>query len=116
MPMEKQSAHTPGPWRVADEHPGGVLDRCVMAGEYYVATVHDTARGSWDADARLIAAAPDLLAAATPFDIPWIDHPVLSNELKIEITVAGTSHLSFVTVGELRALRAALSRATSPAE
>jgi hypothetical protein len=57
------SGHTPGPWVVAKNNPDGVLDRSVMAGRYFVATVHDTAshNGCWDADAHLIAAAPELL-------------------------------------------------------
>lgn len=60
-----EAKHTPGPWVVADEHPDGVLDRSIKADGYYVATVHDTsfAGDCWDADAALIAAAPELLAA-----------------------------------------------------
>ncbi len=60
-----RTGHTPGPWTVADEHPKGVLDRAIMAGGFYVATVHDTSshEGCWEADARLIAAAPDTLDA-----------------------------------------------------
>lgn len=65
------AGHTPGPWEVADEHPDGVLDRSVMADGYYVATVHDTACDCWDADARLIAAAPDLLAALKDMREGW---------------------------------------------
>lgn len=64
------SAYTPGPWVVLDEHPAGVKDRSVMAVDqdghhYYVATVHDTAShdGCWAADARLVAASPELLEA-----------------------------------------------------
>jgi hypothetical protein len=60
-----ETKHTPGPWAVADEHPDGVLDRSIVADGYYVATVHDTsfAGDCWDADAHLIAAAPDMLEA-----------------------------------------------------
>lgn len=62
--MSKQAKHSPGPWVVAEEHPDGIIDRCVKsADDYFVATVHDTTHGTWDDDARLIAAAPDLLAA-----------------------------------------------------
>jgi hypothetical protein len=59
------SAHTPGPWSVCDEHPDGVLDRAVKTADgFYVATVHDTDCGvPWDADARLMASAPELLEA-----------------------------------------------------
>lgn len=58
------SAHTPGPWEYAEEG----YEPCVMAGDYYVATAHagmpgdDYGVGEAQANARLIAAAPDLLA------------------------------------------------------
>lgn len=57
--------HTRGPWRVEKNPDDGITDPAVMAGKYYVATVHDacSSEGCWDADACLIAAAPELLAA-----------------------------------------------------
>ena len=58
------SAHTPGPWHVEPEKDG----TCVMAGDYYITETIDAAGDDSDdttqhANARLIASAPDLLAA-----------------------------------------------------
>lgn len=57
--------HTPGPWEVGSR--GGMLGREVRAGAtYVVATVNSTNNdeGNRQANARLIAAAPELLALA----------------------------------------------------
>lgn len=56
--------HAPGHWRVSKEQ--GRSRRLVMAGERCVAIVrptHQTRAGQGRANARLIAAAPELLAA-----------------------------------------------------
>jgi hypothetical protein len=59
--MSNHRNHTPGPWHVAPEGPGDDLRVAVGAGE---AIAHITVIGREDiANARLIAAAPDLLAA-----------------------------------------------------
>lgn len=61
--------HTPGPWKVEwDPDGGSALEPAVMHDGYYVATCHEMsgdAKGSVEAleNARLIAAAPDLLGA-----------------------------------------------------
>ena len=58
------SEHTPGPWRV--ETRGGMAGREVRAvATYVVATVNTTSNdeGNREANARLIAAAPELLTA-----------------------------------------------------
>ena len=60
----EHGAHSPGPWRVAD---GGFDDRVLDASNALVAGACDTADGKrhtgpW-ANARLIAAAPELLEA-----------------------------------------------------
>lgn len=55
------SSFTPGPWEVCRERPYEIVN----SGACLVATV-DTATDTqeqWEADARLIAAAPDMLAA-----------------------------------------------------
>lgn len=55
-PNTKSSTHTPGPWRVSG-------NRAIFADEEsqprLVATVVDSGHVNWDANARLIAAAPE---------------------------------------------------------
>ena len=57
------SAHTPGPWMV--EPLGSACFEVKCECGYFIATCHDGVRGDRNADvnARLIAGAPDLLAA-----------------------------------------------------
>lgn len=55
-----QAAHTPGPWDLTF----GEYDAAIHAGAT-IAMVDDTMR-AWKANARLIAAAPELLAALLP--------------------------------------------------
>mgnify|MGYP000878657138 CR=1 FL=1 len=57
------SAHTPGPWMV--EPLGSACFEVKCQCGYFIATCHDGVRGDRNADvnARLIAGAPDLLAA-----------------------------------------------------
>jgi hypothetical protein len=58
--MEK---HTPGPWKVT-QHDMGAFIRCPA--DYIIAGPVDTRRGH-EANARLIAAAPELLEALREF-------------------------------------------------
>ena len=58
------SNHTPGPWEPTnsddlDDPPGNVV--CTLGDGWYVSSEHEPTRDSNEADARLIAAAPDLL-------------------------------------------------------
>lgn len=57
------SAHTPGPWMVEPLGSACFEVKCEFG--YFIATCHDGVRGTRNADvnARLIAGAPDLLAA-----------------------------------------------------
>lgn len=57
-------SHTPGPWRVADRFNVWTSDSvgCEVA-RVEVESLDDDNLGQAEADARLIAAAPDLLAA-----------------------------------------------------
>ena len=60
-----ETQHTPGPWERKDRYPLDGYKREVFGGGRHIASVH-TAFGVWDANeanANLIAAAPDLLAA-----------------------------------------------------
>jgi hypothetical protein len=56
---------TPGPWRVTRRIPSPITSEWVIAGAKpgYLAEVHDCGSGDVQADARLIAAAPELLGA-----------------------------------------------------
>lgn len=44
--------------------------------------------------------------ALRPFDISWVDHPVLADCIQVDLTIEGTSFRSCVTVGDLRRARA----------
>ena len=59
----ENAAHTPGPWMV--EPLGSACFEVKCECGYFIATCHDGVRGDRNADvnARLIAGAPDLLAA-----------------------------------------------------
>lgn len=63
----------------------------------------------------LLAVRDELVEAARPFDIDWINHRVLSDPLVIDLHVQGTSFKTQVTVGQFRALSAALTKASAPA-
>ena len=60
------SKHTPGPWEPTnsddlDDPPGNVV--CTLGDGWYVSSEHEPTRDSNEADARLIAAAPEMLDA-----------------------------------------------------
>jgi hypothetical protein len=60
------SGHTPGPWKLTEETTIGRPCITGRIGLIAMLAVHDVGDAEWDADtanARLIAAAPDLLAA-----------------------------------------------------
>lgn len=54
---------TPAPWRVGDKYQTDIY--AARAGHAIARTVNPQHEGECEANARLIAAAPDLLAAAT---------------------------------------------------
>lgn len=61
--MKQQTKHTPGPWRYTPSSEGGTRMCTVETGRTtFQCSIHQ-ADGGADADARLIAAAPDCLAA-----------------------------------------------------
>ena len=103
--------HTPGPWSTDHTYVEHVFDS-----EGTRVADCETMRGPGvdEANARLIAAAPDMLQALRPLDIVWLDHPVLRDELVVPLSVRGSSFYAEITVGELRAIRDALRKATSP--
>ena len=59
------STHTPGPWRVERQNGGPTAREWIIAGAKpgYLAEVGDCGGGCAKANARLIAAAPELLEA-----------------------------------------------------
>lgn len=58
--------HTPGPWRVCRANPSPTTGEWLIAGigPGYLAEVRDLGRGQCEANARLIAKAPELHALA----------------------------------------------------
>ena len=60
-----KNKHTPAPWRVVRANPSPTTGEWLIAGAMpgYLAEVRDCGRGDVAANARLIAASPDLLEA-----------------------------------------------------
>jgi hypothetical protein len=90
--------HTPGPWRAARQNPSPTTGEWMIAGGKpgYLAEVRDCGSGDVGANARLIAAAPDLLEA-----LQWaIDQ--LPDDLDLDHREA------------MATARAAIARATGP--
>ena len=59
--------HTPGPWWIEDR-----IEVWINAGRTHVATIPRAFDGDWSrANARLIAAAPDMLGALQAFNRAW---------------------------------------------
>ena len=113
--------HTPGPWSFAPAVPGA--QRC-----FYISGNHDannrevdigTVQGGYyscEANARLIAAAPDLLEALKVFSelcIHWTEERQLPDNTGL-LVVTSPSHLVLgadFTVHDLRRIRAAIAKA-----
>ena len=62
MKNKTETNHTPGPWHIGG-HNGGDLIMATGDDEGVLATVYGTTQNEYAANARLIAAAPELLAA-----------------------------------------------------
>ena len=102
-----EAKHTPGPWEVVVPADGLWPPR-VFSGSKFIGMVNnsDDTQEQRVADARLIAAAPDLLEALEPFDDAARDRAADASEWKDGDTVA-----VWVTIGDLRKARAAIARA-----
>lgn len=73
----KVKGHTPGPWRVERQNPSPTSGEWMIAGGIpgYLAEVRDCGSGDVEANARLIASAPDLLAALDAIVTLLIEQP-----------------------------------------
>lgn len=100
--MRNQTAqHTPGPWRFHVRHSlhdGPVVD--TLAGEFVASTADDDS-GVGIADAKLIAAAPDMLAALED----------LIKLAKIAMGLANRDGADFIIDEALSAARSAVAKA-----
>ena len=97
-------SHTPGPWRVVGRDP--TLEN-VRFGHWDVEGKSNVALSCTYHDARLIAAAPDLLASLVEILGPLnvcTDNPNVRDDQVLPVDM---------TMGELRRARAAISKATS---
>lgn len=111
--------HTPGPWSVFDDdcedYGDDGLARMIVSGEgdpnknedglSIAFVIGGMPRDMEDANARLLAAAPDLLEALRPLaecEVIETDAGLLDSD----------SARYFITMGEIRAARAAIAKAT----
>lgn len=71
-----QTQHTPGPWRYCKTNGSPTHGEHVIAGSKpgYLAEVRDCGSGDVGANARLIAAAPELLAALVELRDWYTEH------------------------------------------
>lgn len=90
------SAHTPGPWYVAPLG-GGYAQVCSEGAGIVLACMTE-------ADAALIAAAPDLLAALSCI--------VLNARLQPDAHMAGTTDCYAIPTDDIKAARAVIAKAT----
>ena len=97
------TAHTPGPWRYERTDGIPVNGRHMISGAVpgYLAEVRDCVSGDVQANARLIAAAPDLLAALETAYMALIGYL--------------PAHRNDVTDAAIGAARAAITKATGEA-
>jgi len=100
-----ETKHTPGPWWVGEEDSFDGIAVMYRDGMVPVANVQTgyTDRNS-EANARLIAAAPDLLAAC-----------VSLSSMEIFTESAADDDICIITVATVRKIRAAIAKATGAA-
>jgi hypothetical protein len=91
------SAHTPGPWRLdTGSNPGSPKGMAVCEGPFIIANVVDLSNHA-KANARLIAAAPELLAALELF-VGWYS---IGEDSQNAIIRRGRDVIAKATGGEL---------------
>jgi hypothetical protein len=118
---------TPGPWVVttcmdywiepANAPKDGQFHGVALCGDVSWPD-SDEKQPQWEANARLIAAAPDLAEAAEPFAAIdfFPDAPSSAEAIKVRVSIEGTAYEEFVTIGDFRRIRAALSKAKGETE
>jgi hypothetical protein len=118
--QKARDEHTPGPWCRDGFHMSRVL-HCTAArgtpeakhlcGDYE--TIADCAGDNWEANARLVAAAPDLLAALKPFvqlaAVILAEAPAEADNISVFEDCEGVHHR--IDLDQLRAARAAIAKA-----
>lgn len=70
-----EAKHTPGPWFI-NEHAEIECEKSIL-GRVYIGDSFPSGEDEWDANAKIIAAAPDLLSALIEVTENWassIDH------------------------------------------
>jgi hypothetical protein len=111
--------HTPGPWKTADAYFSG--DRCVrsVADDVWIAGHFAQAaaggRAIAEANACLIAAAPELLEALEPFATAIMHlRSDIPGDAVIDLRIDGNHIFYQVPLSRFRDARAAITRATGP--
>lgn len=88
--------HTPGPWRIETENETGIPTISIRDGlNQQIATVNPYRLAWRDADAHLIAAAPDMLKALNKFahDIEALKHSTDEADFPLELAEYSTTYL-----------------------
>lgn len=109
-----EHTHTPGPWRVAPNGFDGFQIVYNEAGNWLAEVFDDCdpVEGRPEADARLIAAAPDMSEALRPFALV-AEHDIGSDEDDADLfqVMSVHNHAPKLTVGDLRRALAAYVKA-----
>lgn len=114
---------TPGPWRASPRFKSAVVAAHPVPGMRGSDDVpgyggHLVAESVAPQNVPLIAAAPDLAEAAEPFAAIdfFPDAPSSAEAIKVRVSIEGTAYEEFVTIGDFRRIRAALSKAKGETE
>lgn len=97
------SAHTPGPWLTVHEGKGCGTEWAVKCGHYYIASIHGSVRGTGgnpEANARLIAAAPKMLATIKAAYLLALQIPHGALRLKNQATLCELRDAIALATGE----------------
>lgn len=89
-PTTKQPAATPGPWTIQPSHAGGRLTAIADSNHVFIAETwtSDRPQGEQEANAALIAAAPDLLESLVELQKQLREHVKLDVKKHYSLMVA----------------------------